>query len=528
MRPLVIELVAEVIEALLLGSERGGRRLGGFCREGLVHAFMPPVLLGLARHDAHWRNAQLDPPHRQSAQAAGRQRGKRRTIIGEQYLRQAALAKEPLECAPAAFIVGRGRAAAQQVTAEGVGHGQGITGRAIAGAEPALEVDAPDIIGRHNRWHPARRRGGPPPPFTALAKSLPLQQITDGALRRPVLCRRPRQQLGAQFLRPPARMLPPHGDDRLGLCLGDCPRHHLRRARALCQPGRALRPKAHQPLVAGLAAHPVFRAQRRHAVFFRHQRVHQPHPQFHGTDSLPRHARTSCRDGLICYPCCRYILLPMLPVRTIRDSSHPGGEGSNGREQRIGEVKIVRPLAQLRLPPTVQGILASRIDRLSAEQKELLQTLAVIGRESPLALIREVAPQQNTQLERMLGDLQAGEFIYEQPAPAGVEYTFKHALTQDVAYDSLLIERRKLLHDRIGDAIESLYASSLDDHLAELAHHYSHTDSVAKAVEYLGRAGQQAMQRSAYADAIGSLNAATDLLQRLPESTECIQRELPL
>jgi class 3 adenylate cyclase/predicted ATPase len=212
----------------------------------------------------------------------------------------------------------------------------------------------------------------------------------------------------------------------------------------------------------------------------------------------------------------------------IRDSSHPGGEGSNGREQRIGEVKIVRPLAQLRLPPTVQGILASRIDRLSAEQKDLLQTLAVMGRESPLALIREVAPQQNTQLERMLGDLQAGEFIYEQPAPAGVEYTFKHALTQDVAYDSLLIERRKLLHDRIGDAIESLYASSLDDHLAELAHHYSHTDSVAKAVEYLGRAGQQAMQRSAYADAIGSLNAATDLLQRLPESTERIQRELLL
>src|SRR5216684_5218393 len=128
MRPLVIELVAEVIEALLLGSERGGRRLGGFCLEGLVHAFMPPVLLGLARHNAHWGDAQLDPPHRQPAQAAGGQRGERRTIIGEQHLRQAALAKEPLKCAPAACIVGRDRTAAQQVTLKASGTGSGEQG----------------------------------------------------------------------------------------------------------------------------------------------------------------------------------------------------------------------------------------------------------------------------------------------------------------------------------------------------------------------------------------------------------------
>src|SRR5712692_9752930 len=253
---------------------------------------------------------------------------------GEQYLQQAALAKEPLELTAAAFIVGRGRAAAQQVTAEGVGHGQRITGRAIAGAEPALEVDAPDIIGRHNRWHAGRRRGGPPPPFTPLAESLPLQHITDRALRRPVLCRRPCQQLGTQFLRPPARMLPPHGGDRLALCLADCPRHHVRGARALGQPHWPLRPKARQPLVAGLAAHPVFRAQRRQAVFFRHQRIHQPHPQFHGPASLPRHARTSCRDGLICYPCCRYILLPILPVRTVPELLSRLGRATLGGAQR--------------------------------------------------------------------------------------------------------------------------------------------------------------------------------------------------
>jgi len=83
---------------------------------------------------------------------------------------------------------------------------------------------------------------------------------------------------------------------------------------------------------------------------------------------------------------------------------------------RNGAVKVARSLSQLRLPPTVQGILASRIDRLSAEQKELLQTLAVIGRESPLGLIKKVASTSDARLERMLADLQTSEFIYEQPA----------------------------------------------------------------------------------------------------------------
>src|SRR5713101_6895254 len=316
-RALMVKFCAEVIETALLGSERGRRRVGGFRLEGLVHPFMPPVLLGFTRHDPHRRDAQLDPPHRQPAQAASGQRGERRTIIGQEYLRQAALAKEPLQFTAAAIIIGRNRTAAQQVTAEGVGHGEWITGRAIAGAEPTLEVNAPDIVGRHNRWHASRRRCSPPPRFTPPAEPLSLQQIADGAQRRPVLLRPPCQQLDPQFLRPPARMLLTHNGDRLGLRLGDCPGHHMRCARALCQPCLPLRPKTRQPLVAGLAAHPIFLTQRRHAVFFRHQRVHQSHPQFHGTDLVPRHTCTSCRDGLICYPCCRYILLPMLPVRTL-------------------------------------------------------------------------------------------------------------------------------------------------------------------------------------------------------------------
>jgi tetratricopeptide (TPR) repeat protein len=195
---------------------------------------------------------------------------------------------------------------------------------------------------------------------------------------------------------------------------------------------------------------------------------------------------------------------------------------------RNGAVKIVRSLAQLRLPPTVQGVLASRIDRLSAEQKNLLQTLAVMGRESALGLIRQVVSTGEVQLERTLADLQAGEFVYEQPALADIEYTFKHALTQEVAYNSLLIERRKLLHERAGAAIEALYTDGVEDHLSELARHYSCSANARKAVHFLGRAGRQAANRSAYAEALAFLTKALELLWELPEDTERALQEFDL
>jgi hypothetical protein len=195
---------------------------------------------------------------------------------------------------------------------------------------------------------------------------------------------------------------------------------------------------------------------------------------------------------------------------------------------RNGEVRVVRSLSQVRLPPTVQGILASRIDRLAVEQKELLQTMAVIGRESPGALIRTILPSGDGELEQMLSVLQAGEFIYEQPTAAEIEYVFKHALTQAVAYNSLLIERRKLLHERAGAAIEALYAERLDDHLSQLARHYQRSTNINKALEYLGRAGQQAVQRSSHLEAIRLFTSALELLQTLPETPQRLERELTL
>src|SRR5213594_1454034 len=151
----------------------------------------------------------------------------------------------------------------------------------------------------------------------------------------------------------------------------------------------------------------------------------------------------------------------------------------------------------LHIPTTVQGVLAARIDRLSAEEKELLQQLAVIGREFSLSLVTRVLAQSEDAWYGLLAALQRKEFLYEQPAFPEVEYHFKHALTQEVAYSSLLLERRKVLHERTAQAIEAVYRQHLDDHYSELAHHYSRSGNTQKAVDYLHLAGQQAVQRSA-------------------------------
>src|ERR1700720_3869126 len=107
-------------------------------------------------------------------------------------------------------------------------------------------------------------------------------------------------------------------------------------------------------------------------------------------------------------------------------------------------------------------------------------------------MIRQMISTTYAQLEPMLADLRADEFIYVQPTAIGIEYVFKHALTQEVAYNSLLIERRKQLHERAGEALEAVFADQVDDHLTQLAHHYGHSDNLDKAIEYLGRAGRQA------------------------------------
>ena len=195
---------------------------------------------------------------------------------------------------------------------------------------------------------------------------------------------------------------------------------------------------------------------------------------------------------------------------------------------RNGTVKLTKSLNQLKIPPTVQAILAARMDRLPPDEKDLLQTLAVIGREFSFGLLRNVVAKSDDELNRMLTDLQFGEFIYEQPATDEIEFIFKHALTQDVAAKSMLIEKRKALHERTAQAIEALYAGRLDDQVGNLAHHYTQSANTWQAVKYLYLAGQQAVQRSAHHQAIAHLTAGLELLNTLPESPERDGRELEL
>jgi len=191
-------------------------------------------------------------------------------------------------------------------------------------------------------------------------------------------------------------------------------------------------------------------------------------------------------------------------------------------------VRLTKPLSELKIPPTVQAILAARIDRLPPDEKDLLQTLAVTGKEFSLSLVREVIKQPDDAINRMLNDLQLAEFIYEQPTAGDIEYTFKHALTQEVAYNSVLAERRRALHVRIGVALEALYSERLDDRVEQLAYHFTRGGNAQKALEYLERAGRRAEERSANLEAVSHFNAALELLRAMPHSPQRAERELAL
>ncbi|MFJ4291113.1 adenylate/guanylate cyclase domain-containing protein [Cupriavidus sp. NPDC089707] len=193
-----------------------------------------------------------------------------------------------------------------------------------------------------------------------------------------------------------------------------------------------------------------------------------------------------------------------------------------------GHYRIDKAPVAMHIPTTVQGVLAARIDRLPVPQKELLQSLAIIGTEFPSSLVRHVTGQPEASLHPLLVDLQAGDFIYERPAYPEVEYAFKHALTQEVAGNSLLSGQRSSLHERTAQAIEALFPDRLKDYCSELAHHYSQSGNVSKAVEYLQLAGKQALQRSAQLEAIEHLSAALDLLKSLPDTPERLREELTL
>jgi tetratricopeptide (TPR) repeat protein len=180
------------------------------------------------------------------------------------------------------------------------------------------------------------------------------------------------------------------------------------------------------------------------------------------------------------------------------------------------------------IPDTIQGVLMARIDRLPEEPKRLLQTASVLGREFSPRLLQAIWDGSGA-TEPLLAELKRQEFLYEPLGTENPVYVFKHALTQEVAYASLLTTRRQALHAAAGRALEALYAHRLEEAYDRLAYHYAQTDEAAKAVEYLTRFAEQAMARYAQEEAVTALQEACRQAARLPdEARERHQLDLAL
>ena len=177
------------------------------------------------------------------------------------------------------------------------------------------------------------------------------------------------------------------------------------------------------------------------------------------------------------------------------------------------------------IPDTIQGVLMARIDRLGALPRRLLQTASVLGTKVPLQLL-EAIWEGAGDLEPHLAELQRLELLYERPAISEPVYTFKHILGQEAAYASLPARQCRALHGRTARAIEALYGDRLEEHYGELAYHYLHSGNRTQALAYLQRAGRQALQRSANAEAVTHFSNGLELLKTMPDTPERRRQEL--
>jgi class 3 adenylate cyclase/tetratricopeptide (TPR) repeat protein len=203
-------------------------------------------------------------------------------------------------------------------------------------------------------------------------------------------------------------------------------------------------------------------------------------------------------------------------VRTLVDSGVL--EGMRGR------YRLARPFSSIEVPPTVQAVLAARIDALPAADKHLLEEAAVIGHDVPFTLLHAICGLAEDKLRGLLDGLQAAEFLYPTQLFPDLEYTFKHSLTHDVTYSGVLHERRREIHARVMNAIEKLYADRLGEQVERLAHHAVRGELKEKAVHYLRQAGGKAAARSALSDARTWFEQALTVLKSLPESQAAMEQ----
>ena len=189
---------------------------------------------------------------------------------------------------------------------------------------------------------------------------------------------------------------------------------------------------------------------------------------------------------------------------------------------------LMKATEGIRVPATVQAVLAARIDRLPAEEKGLLQTAAVIGAEVPFSLLQAITGRPEEALRRSLGHLQAAELLYESRLFPELVYLFKHALTHEVAYGSLLQEHRRTLHRHIIETLEQVYPDRLAEQVERLAHHTQQGEVWDKAVDYCRQAGTRAEARAAFREAVTYFEQALEALGHLPESIQTNELALEL
>ncbi len=207
-------------------------------------------------------------------------------------------------------------------------------------------------------------------------------------------------------------------------------------------------------------------------------------------------------------------------VRTLVETGALAGER--------GAYRLRRAVSSLQLPASVQAILAARIDRLGPEDKQLLQAAAVVGKDVPLILLQGVSDLDEHATTLGLTRLQAAEFLYETSLFPEPEYTFKHALTHEVAYGSLLAERRRALHARVQETIEARFGDRLIECVEQLAHHAFRGEVWDKAALYLRQAGQKAASRSAHREAAACFDQALASLGHLPDSRKAREQAIDL
>ena len=193
-----------------------------------------------------------------------------------------------------------------------------------------------------------------------------------------------------------------------------------------------------------------------------------------------------------------------------------------------GAYRLAQSIETVQVPATVQAILAARIDRLPPADKRLLETSAVIGKDVPFPLLQAIVGESDETLRRGLNHLQTAEFLYETRLFPDLEYTFKHALTHEVAYGSLLQDRRRRLHGEIVDSIQRLYPDRLGEHTDRLGHHAFRAERWEAAGAYLRQAGHKAVSRSAFREAVVAYEEALAAVGHLAPTREAQEQAIDL